>query len=81
MYAIRSYYEAGSYLVGAVNFEVWETEMKEGKIDSQKVGVIWQTPEYPDYNWTIRGDVDETFGPGFIQKVQEALVAMKDPVV
>ena len=71
--------QAGSYQVGAVNFKVWETEMKEGKIDSQKVSVIWQTPEYPDYNWTIRGDVDETFGQGFIEKVQAALVAMKDP--
>jgi len=71
--------QAGSYQVGAVNFKVWETEMKEGQIDSQKVSVIWQTPEYPDYNWTIRGDVDEAFGPGFIEKVKAALVAMKDP--
>jgi phosphonate transport system substrate-binding protein len=71
--------QAGSYQVGAVNFKVWENEMKDGKIDSQKIGVIWQTPEYPDYNWTIRDDADKTFGEGFIKKVQTALVAMKDP--
>jgi phosphonate transport system substrate-binding protein len=71
--------QAGSYLVGAVNFEVWENEMKEGRIDSQKISVIWQTPKYPDYNWTIRGDADKTFGAGFIKKVQTALVSMKDP--
>jgi len=71
--------QAGSYQVGAVNFKVWESEMQEGKIDPQKVSVIWQTPEYPDYNWTIRGDADKTFGESFIQKVQAALVAMKDP--
>jgi phosphonate transport system substrate-binding protein len=71
--------QAGGYQVGAVNFKVWETEMKEGKIDPQKVIVIWQTPEYPDYNWTIRGDVDQTYGKGFADKAQKALVEMKDP--
>jgi phosphonate transport system substrate-binding protein len=71
--------QAGSYQVGAVNFKVWENEMKAGRIDPQKISVIWQTPEYPDYNWTIRGDADKTFGAGFIQKVQTALVSMKDP--
>lgn len=70
--------QAGSYQVGAVNFKVWETELKEGKIDPKKVIVIWQTPEYPDYNWTIRGDVDDTFGKGFINKVKQALIDMKD---
>ena len=71
--------QAGSYQVGAVNFKVWEKEMKEGRIDSDKVAVIWKTPSYPDYNWTIRGDVEETYGQGFIQKVQKALVDMKAP--
>jgi len=71
--------QAGSYQVGAVNFKVWETEMKEGKIDPKKIIVIWQTPEYPDYNWTIRGDVDQSYGKGFADKAQKALVDMKDP--
>jgi len=71
--------QAGSYQVGAVNFKVWETEMKEGKIDPKKVTVIWQTPEYPDYNWTIRGDLDQIYGQGFVEKAQKALVDMKDP--
>jgi len=71
--------QAGSYQVGAVNFKVWENEMKAGRIDSQKISVIWQTPEYPDYNWTIRGDADKTFGAGFSKKVQAALVSMKNP--
>jgi phosphonate transport system substrate-binding protein len=73
--------QAGSYEVGAVNFKVWETEMKDGRINPHKVMVIWQTPEYPDYNWTIRGDVDRTFGKGFVQKVQQALLEMKDPAL
>lgn len=71
--------QAGSYLVGAVNFKVWEKELAEGRIDTTKVSVIWQTPEYPDYNWTVRGDVDKTYGQGTLDKIQKALVAITDP--
>jgi phosphonate transport system substrate-binding protein len=71
--------QAGSYQVGAVNFKVWENEMKAGRIDPKKLIVIWKTPEYPDYNWTIRGDVEKNYGAGFVQKVQTALIEMKDP--
>jgi len=71
--------QSGSYQVGALNYKVWENEVKAGKVDESKVQVIWRTPSYPDYNWTIRGDVDQTWGEGFSDKVQQALLAMKDP--
>ncbi|ETX04311.1 putative selenate ABC transporter substrate-binding protein [Candidatus Entotheonella palauensis] len=71
--------QSGSYQAGALNYKVWENEVKAGKVDESKVQVIWRTPGYPDYNWTIRGDVDKTWGAGFIGKVQQALLEMKDP--
>ncbi len=71
--------QSGAFEVGAVNFQVWERELKEGKIDQSQVRVIWTTPAYPDYNWTIRGDADNTFGPGFTDKVRKALLEMDDP--
>jgi phosphonate transport system substrate-binding protein len=71
--------QSGSYEVGALNYKVWENELKAGTVDESKVRVIWKTPSYPDYNWTIRGDVNETWGEGFIDKVQQALLDMKDP--
>ena len=71
--------QAGSYQLGAVNFKVWEKELAEGGIDTTKVSGVWQTPEYPDYNWTVRGDVDETYGAGTIDKIQKALVSITDP--
>jgi phosphonate transport system substrate-binding protein len=71
--------QSGAYEVGAVNYKVWESELEAGKIDPKKVSVIWQTPAYPDYQWTIRGDVDAAFGAGFKSKVREALLQMKDP--
>lgn len=71
--------QSGSYQLGAVNFKVWEKEMAEGAIDTTKVSIIWKTPEYPDYNWTVRGDVDQVFGAGTIMKIQKALVEISDP--
>ncbi len=71
--------QSGAFEVGAVNFKVWENEMKAGKIDPAKVSVIWKTPAYPDYNWSIRGDADKRFGAGFTEKVKTALLEMKDP--
>jgi phosphonate transport system substrate-binding protein len=73
--------QAGSYEVGAMNFKVWLKEVEAGKVDPTKVQVIWRTPGYPDYNWTIRGSVDKTYGEGFIKKVQGALLDITDPAI
>ena len=70
--------QSDSYQVGAVNFKVWQNEVAAGKVDPAKVRVIWHTPTYPDYNWTIRGDADQTFGKGFIHRVRKALLEIKD---
>ena len=71
--------QSGVYAVGAVNFKVWENELKAGKIDKSRIKIIWRTPPYPDYQWTIRGDVDKRFGKGFSDKVGASLLAMKNP--
>lgn len=71
--------QSGAYQTGAVNYKVWEDELADGRIDPAKVRVIWKTPAYPDYQWTIRGDVDRRFGEGFRQRVRTALLDMHDP--
>lgn len=73
--------QSGAYDVGVVNFAVWEGELKQGLIDTKKVNVIWESPTYPDYQWTLRGDVEKTWGTGFKGRVQKALLDMKDPVL
>ena len=61
------------------NFKVYKKALKAGKLDPKKVTLIWKTPGYPDYNWTIRGDVEKQFGKGFKNKVQKALLDMRNP--
>lgn len=73
--------QSGAYQVGAVNFQVWHKMLDERKIDLNKVSVIWKTPEYTDYQWTVRGDVDQSFGVNFQQKLAQSLINMKDPTL
>jgi len=71
--------ESGAYQVGAVNYKVWNKMVAEKKVDTSKVSAIWRTPGYPDYQWTLRGDVDAKWGEGFSEKVKQALLSMEDP--
>ena len=43
--------------------------------------MVYKTPSYPNYQWSIRGDVDERFGEGFTEKVRAALIGMDDPAM
>ncbi|PYE84481.1 putative selenate ABC transporter substrate-binding protein [Pseudoroseicyclus aestuarii] len=72
---------SGAYEVGALNFSVYEQAVTEGAPEVENTTVVWKTPAYPDYNWTIRGDVDARWGEGFADRVQAALIGMEDPVL
>lgn len=71
--------QSGAYDIGAVNYTVWNLDLKEGKIDPSKVTIFWKTPTYQDYQFTVRGDVDKEYGAGFTAKLTKALVDLKDP--
>ncbi|MDY6797473.1 MAG: putative selenate ABC transporter substrate-binding protein [Pseudomonadota bacterium] len=71
--------ESGTYDMGALNFKVWDKELEAGNIDTDAVRIVWKTPAYPDYQWTIRGDVNERYGQGFKEKVRQALLKLEDP--
>ena len=73
--------QSGAYQLGAVDYSVWDLEKKAGHVDEGKVSVIWESPPFPDYQWTIRGDLDARFGPGFTAKVKSELVAVTDPKI
>jgi len=73
--------QSGAYEVGVVDYSVWEFEKKAGKVDEAQVRVLWETPTYPDYNWTVRGDVDQAFGAGFKDRLRAAILAIEDPVI
>lgn len=66
--------EAGKVDAGVLNESIWQRLVDEKKIDTSKVRVLWTTPEYQDYNWTVRGDLD----PKLVEKLRAAFLAL-DP--
>jgi phosphonate transport system substrate-binding protein len=57
--------ESGKVDAGALNKQVWDRMVKEGKVDTEKVKVIWTTPGYVDYVWTARTEIDEALRTKF----------------
>ena len=52
--------------------------VKSGEIDPNKAKIIWVTPGYADYNFTAHPSLDKTFGAGFVDKLQKALIDCND---
>ena len=73
--------QSGAYETGALDFTVWDLDKKAGKIDPAQVVVIWESPPFPDYQWTVRGDVDRVYGSGFKDKLTAALLAVDDRAI
>jgi phosphonate transport system substrate-binding protein len=66
--------ESGKVEAGVLNSSVWDKLVEEKKVDTRKVQVIWTTPPYFDYNWTVRGDLD----PALVKKLTAAFLKL-DP--
>lgn len=64
--------EAGKVDAGALNASVWDKLLAEKKVDISKVKVIYTTPTYFDYNWTVRGDLD----PVLAKKITDAFLKL-----
>jgi phosphonate transport system substrate-binding protein len=69
--------ESGKVEAGVLNASVWEKLVEEKRVDTKRVKVIWTTPPYYDYNWTVRGDLD----PALVKKLTAAFLELdpKDP--
>jgi len=66
--------ESGKVEAGVLNASVWDKLAGEKKVDLKKVAVIWTTPPYYDYNWTVRGDLN----PALVNKLTAAFLKL-DP--
>ena len=68
--------QSGAYEVGALNEQVWRSNVKDGRVDPDKVTVIWRTPPYVDYHWVVRPDLDARFGDGFTDNLQSSFLEL-----
>lgn len=70
--ATAKWVETGRVDAGALNEAVWETLVRDKKVDAGKVRVIWTTPPFPDYNWTVRSGLD----PTVVEKIRQAFLKL-----
>jgi len=70
--------ESGTYDVGALNEQVWESRVEAGEVDMSKVIVIWRSPAYFDYHWVLHPNVARDFGADMPDKIIASLLKL-DP--
>ncbi len=66
--------ESGKVEAGVLNASVWDKLLQDKKVDGSKIKVIYTTPPYFDYNWTVRGDLE----PALVKKLTDAFLKL-DP--
>jgi len=67
--------EAGTFQTGAVSSSVWARRSADGALDGSVVKLL-DTPEYANYHWVAGPTVEENFGPGFVDEIKAALLAL-----
>jgi len=68
--------QSGSYDVGALNEQVWLSNLNRGRINLSKVNVIWRSPSYADYHWLAQPNLDKEFGIGVTEKIKETFLKL-----
>ena len=66
--------ESGSFQAGSLSQTVWDNAVSNNRVGGSKVRQLAVTPPYFNYNWSVGGDLDESFGEGFTQRIQDALL-------
>ena len=69
--------QSGTYDAGAVNEQVWKSNLRTGKANRTKVVQIWRTPSYPDYLWLGQPNLDQRFGKGFSAKLRQSIISWR----
>ena len=63
---------SGKVQGGALNISVWDKFVADKKVDTSKVRVIYTTPPYYDYNWTVHADMPAALR----QKLTDAFLSL-----
>jgi phosphonate transport system substrate-binding protein len=67
---------AGTFECGVCDYTVYEKLVKEKKVDPEVVQIIWTSPEFFDYQFTVRPDLEQRFGAGFTKKLTDVLTGI-----
>ena len=70
--------QSGTYDVGALNEQVWKSNLERGRINLSKVFVMWKTPSYHDYHLLAQGNLDKKFRQGFTKELTNVFLSFNE---
>jgi len=75
--ATVAFVASGKAEAGALNSSVWDKLSDAKNPNAEKVKVLYTTPPYHDYNWTVRGGLDASV----VKKISDAFLklSVNDP--
>lgn len=68
---------SGAFEAGAVSYRTYDSWVANGRLDPEECRIIWQTPNYADYNFTAHPELEELFGEGFTARLQRAILDLR----
>lgn len=70
--ATVAFVASGKVEAGALNSSVWDKLSDAKNPNAEKVKVLYTTPPYHDYNWTVRGGLDASV----VKKISDAFLKL-----
>ena len=52
---------SGEVDIGAANSQIIDSMLEDGRLDSGRIRILWETPPFADYVWAVRADLDSGF--------------------
>ena len=68
--------QEGEYDAGALSKTVWDRVIADGSVDPEAVRLLTITPNYHNYHWLAHSSIDESYGEGTIERLQEIIVEL-----
>lgn len=68
----------GEYEAGALSKTAWDRAVNNGRIDPEEVRLLTVTTPYHNYHWLAHPLIEENYGDGAIERLQEIIVALDD---
>ena len=65
---------SGAFDAGALNKQVWQSNVRNNPKRTKNVDIFWITPNYVDYHWLAQGDLDNRFGKGFTEELKSTIL-------
>lgn len=62
----------GKVSAGAANAEVINRLLADGRVDKNSIRVLWTSPPYPDYVWTVQPNISDEIK----NKIRDAFLSL-----